>query len=339
MIDAGVVARAAVVACIGALTSWAVTPIAITALRRRGLVRPDVHKPGKPLVPTCGGVPLFTALTVASVAAALLFPDLSAKVLVFWLTLLIAFAVGLVDDIYVLKGEVKTLLSLLTIAPIATSAYALGLVVLGRPRVPLLGTLRLTILYWLLLPLAVAGPANVVNMLDIMNGVMPGMSIIALVALAFTSALLKSVEGLVLTAILLGALVGYYPYNKLPARIFSGDSGSLTVGAGLGALAVMTRQELVVMTVLLPHLVNGFLVLASFKGFKEHREVGERPIRVLGDGRLVPNYSLSAPLSLTRLILLVEGGGDEASVVRSYLIIECVAACLAVITALLTVFG
>jgi len=310
----------------------------ISFLRARGLVRPDAHKPGSPEVAHSGGVILFLGVSAAVALTALAAESTaSARVLVAFSSAAVCFAVGLVDDIKILRGSVKTLLSILGILPIlVVGVTSPGLIEWGRPELPLIGRLRLTIIYWALMPISVAGAANVVNMLDVMNGVVPGTSIVIFSALALIGAILNREATLTLSLITLGALLAYYRYNAYPARVFNGDSGSLFLGALIGALAVVDHLEFVALTLLLPHILNGFFILVSFRGFREHREVRKRPILVDSDGTLRANSDPEAPLSLTRLILAVGGPSSEREVAKAYVAIEIFAAALAVLSALLT---
>lgn len=309
-------------------------------LKERGIVRPDAHKKGRPMVPHGGGMALMASMTVTSAISAWLYPFYSLQIALFWLTSAFAFAVGLVDDLVVLRGETKTALTVIAILPIALGAiFYPGTITLGRPRAPFVGRMRLTIVYWLLLPLAIAGPANAVNMLDVMNGIMPGTMMVASLSIIASSYVLAEELGLILGFMLLGALVGYYPYNKYPAKIFNGDSGSLMVGAGIGAIAVLTRQEIVSLVALAPQVLNAFFVVSSIGGLKEHRELGARPIKVLSDEKLVANLDTSAPLSLTRLMLLLGGSSNEREIAKAYLLLQGVASAFSIITALLMVMG
>lgn len=314
----------------------------IAFLRRKGVVRPDAHKPGKPLVAHSGGLIIFTGLTFS--LALLLFLILFSqdmetfvKMVTIYFSGLICFIIGLYDDIKVLKrGFLKMLLTVTGIAPILLFHFLFPkYIVLGRPVLPIIGPIRITIIYWLLLPFAVAGAANVVNMLDIFNGVIPGMAIIAMIGLLASSIILGSIVGFMLSIILLSVLAAYFPYNKYPAKVFNGDSGSLLIGGLLGALAVVERIEYVVLSLLLIHIINGFMVLVSFGGFREHREVKKRPIIVLEDGSLTANLDPDAPWSLTRLILSVAGKSSEKEISKFYIVSQIVPSLLAVITALL----
>lgn len=318
-----------------AAAAYALTPRVARLMRSLNHMRPDVHKPGRPMVPYSGGVAIFASSMPFLLAVALLDSALVVRACVLAAVISIAFAVGLVDDFKVLSGRAKTLLSLLTVLPlIVAHAVQPAHVQLGRPLVPLLGRLRLTVVYWILLPLVAAGPANVVNMLDVLNGVMPATSLAAAIALAL-SAILVDPKGVLLLLPLVGALAGYLPYNKWPARVLNGDSGSLMVGAYVGAAAALLHLEFIAAVALIPHILNGALVIVSVRGFKEHRQMKERPVVVREDYKLLPSTSPSAPISLVRLILAVDGPLEERQVAARLIALGLISSALATFTALL----
>ena len=100
------------------------------------------------------------------------------------------------------------------------------------------------VLYLLLVFLVIAGASNAVNLTDGLDGLAAGSC--AIVLLAYTAITITSgQEGLaLLSACLVGASVGFLWFNSFPATIFMGDTGSLGLGAAIGALAVMTQTEL-----------------------------------------------------------------------------------------------
>ena len=92
--------------------------------------------------------------------------------------------------------------------------------------------------------LVLAGASNGVNLTDGLDGLPAGSC--AIVFLAFTAITITSgQEGLaILSACFVGASVGFLWFNAFPASIFMGDTGSLGLGGAIGALAVMTQTEL-----------------------------------------------------------------------------------------------
>ncbi len=100
------------------------------------------------------------------------------------------------------------------------------------------------VLYLVFIYLVVAGASNAVNLTDGLDGLAAGSC--AIVLLAYTAiAIASGQEGLALiSASFVGASVGFLWFNAFPASIFMGDTGSLGLGGAIGALAVMTQTEL-----------------------------------------------------------------------------------------------
>ncbi len=100
------------------------------------------------------------------------------------------------------------------------------------------------VLYLIVTFLVIAGASNGVNLTDGLDGLAAGSS--AIVLLAYTAiTITNGQDGLaVLSACLVGASVGFLWFNAFPASIFMGDTGSLGLGGAIGALAVMTQTEL-----------------------------------------------------------------------------------------------
>jgi phospho-N-acetylmuramoyl-pentapeptide-transferase len=100
------------------------------------------------------------------------------------------------------------------------------------------------VLYLVITFLVIAGASNGVNLTDGLDGLAAGSG--AIVLLAYTAiTITNGQDGLaVLSACLVGASVGFLWFNAFPASIFMGDTGSLGIGGAIGALAVMTQTEL-----------------------------------------------------------------------------------------------
>lgn len=98
--------------------------------------------------------------------------------------------------------------------------------------------------YLVLIFLVIAGASNAVNLTDGLDGLAAGSC--AVVLLSYTAIAVTAGQGsmAVLAAALVGATVGFLWFNAFPASIFMGDTGSLGLGGAIGALAVMTQTEL-----------------------------------------------------------------------------------------------
>mgnify|MGYP000450396799 CR=1 FL=1 len=315
-----------VVFAITFLVTFIATPLIGRELKRRGIAGKDVHKPSKDELPEMCGLAIMLGLAIGAASILVLYPKSSRETIAFLGTVLIAGGIGIIDDIRPLGPRIK---------PVLTAIASLPILVLGtynaRPIIPLVGEVRLTIVYVLLIPIAIAVTANAVNMMDVMNGSMSGT--VGIISLAVTAILLFSgnVHPAMLAVGLFAALLAFHYYNRFPAKVFSGDTGSLAVGAALGALSILGRIETVMIVALIPHIMNAFYGLSSVGRLYERREIRERPTILLDDGKLQASANKSAPVTLTRLILAA-GPAGENDVVHVMMILTLASSILATLT-------
>ncbi len=96
--------------------------------------------------------------------------------------------------------------------------------------------------------LMIMGFGNAVNFTDGLDGLASGVTLIAATALGVLS-LSASTEMALFYGALAGACAGFLCFNAFPARIFMGDTGSLALGMGLTATAILAQQEVLVFLV------------------------------------------------------------------------------------------
>ncbi|MFX1563964.1 MAG: hypothetical protein ACFFDP_11735 [Promethearchaeota archaeon] len=331
------------------ILTFAVMPRLIAFMRSRNIVGVDVHKLNKPEVAEMGGVGLLVGVTggclflfFGSGYIGLGFMDY--RILVFLSVILLVGLIGVVDDLKTLGPRIKPVLTAVASLPIlitswiiATLNLPLPLAFNPRPRLPFLGRVRLTYIYQLIIPFGIAIPANAVNMLDVFNGVMPLTTILMFAAMLIVSLVLVTLGvpsaelGILLSLTMIGALLAYYYFNRYPARVFSGDTGSLFVGASLGALAIIGQLEIVAIVAMLPAIMNAFYSLVSIGGFLERRQMKARPTIFQKDGTLSAAQEKNAPLTLTRLVL-ARGPLTEKRIIQSLVILSFASSMLAIMT-------
>lgn len=253
----------------------ATMPRAIEWLRRlkaQQSIREDVPQAhqAKAGTPTMGGLLIVAAVVLVTVALT------GVNVLTGpALLLTVGFgAVGFLDDLLIaLRGKnlglrarekliLQVLLATLFVILVRRALPALG-VAGGRFGLEWAGGLApvLDVLF-------LVGLANAVNFADGLDGLAAGLTAIAGVALAL---LLPAglVDSLGIFALaLVGGCLGFLWYNGNPARVFMGDTGSLALGGALGAVAVLTRTEMlffVLGAVYWMELFSVILQVASFK--------------------------------------------------------------------------
>jgi UDP-GlcNAc:undecaprenyl-phosphate/decaprenyl-phosphate GlcNAc-1-phosphate transferase len=301
-----------------------------------GIVGTDVHKLSRPKVPEmCGAaVPITLILFggIYSLITSASWIPYTAYSLVVGLTAL----VGAIDDRLKMRGIFKPLLTLFCGLPMLVLGFAYpGQVYNPTLRVPLFGGYHLPIIYPLTILVVISVTSNTVNMLDPLNGSMSGgISIVAgglLIGCLLTGA---NSTDIFLYASLLFTLLGFFYYNRYPSRAFSGNVGQLSIGASLGALAILSRTEIASIVAMFPNIQNSFFFLSKIRRFTEHRELKARPTRLLDDGRLASSEDPAAPLTLVRT-LVAEGPRTEREIVSDIWGLFLASTTLAVITLLL----
>ncbi len=209
------------------LLSLYLTPLLRQVALRAGVVdRPDgkLKKQAAP-VPYLGGLAVFLAYLLSLG----LFAQFDRQVLAVLLAGTLSLLVGLIDDL----GALTPLPKLLGLG-VAVFALLRAGVLVELVRLPF--TLHwILAVFWLLLV------ANAVNLVDVMDGLAPGLSALAALGMGVVAFFTGQTLLAILAASLAGGLVGFLPANLAPARMYLGDAGSLSVGLTLGALALAVR--------------------------------------------------------------------------------------------------
>ena len=143
--------------------------------------------------------------------------------------------------------------------------------------------LNLDVLYPFFAVLVIVGSSNSVNLTDGLDGLAIGcttFAAMAFVVVTYVSGNVKFSEYLkiiqvpgaseltVLCAALVGAGLGFLWFNAPPAQIFMGDTGSLALGGLLGTIAVMVKQELLLIIVGGIFVVEALSVIIQVTSFK-----------------------------------------------------------------------
>lgn len=125
------------------------------------------------------------------------------------------------------------------------------------------------VLYFILVFLVIAGATNGVNLTDGLDGLAAGAS--AIVLLAYTAICYVTVgqQDLALLAVcLVGGCIGFLWFNAFPASIFMGDTGSLGLGGAIGAFAVVTQTEILLIVIGGIFVIEALSVLVQVFSFR-----------------------------------------------------------------------
>lgn len=138
----------------------------------------------------------------------------------------ILFITGVVDDLIQLKPYIKLVMQIVASSVIVYCGLYLHWT--GFEPADYLITV-----FWLV------GLTNAVNLLDNMDGLAGGISVIACIFLAITFVLNGQIAEAALPMVLAGAVFGFLYFNFNPASIFMGDCGSMLLGLSLGGIALL----------------------------------------------------------------------------------------------------
>jgi UDP-GlcNAc:undecaprenyl-phosphate GlcNAc-1-phosphate transferase len=153
------------------------------------------------------------------------------------------------------------------------------------------------------------GVTNAMNLIDGLDGLCTGVAVIIAATLTYVSWQGGLESGVIVGAALLGALLGFLPFNFPPARIFMGDTGALFIGYCLALLALEGYQKVTVLTFLVPLLALAVPILDTLLSIL--RRVVRR-VNPLAADRMHMHHRL-----------LDAEGSDRAAVLSIYFLTGC----------------
>jgi phospho-N-acetylmuramoyl-pentapeptide-transferase len=227
--------------------------------------------------PTMGGLIVFTAIAIPY----LVLSDRDTQSLAVFGVALGCAAIGFADDF--LKIVRRRSLGLSARYKLLLQALlALGLWYVAKHSVGLDSSLELRIsdasldipdaIYPVVIFLVIAGSSNAVNLTDGVDGLAAGCCAIVLLAYTAITFITSGEHDLsLLSATLVGGCIGFLWFNSFPASIFMGDTGSLGLGGAIGALAVMTQTEILLIItggIFVIEALSVALQVAAFKAFR-----------------------------------------------------------------------
>ena len=225
--------------------SFLLTPLAIRIAHKVGAV--DVPRDNRRAhttpTPRMGGVAIFAACLIAFFGVGYaLWGKLDSSFLFILIGSLILVVMGILDDIYTLKPLLK-----LVIQFAAALIPALNGVTISRltnlfspsaPRIELgIWSVPITVLW-------IVAITNAVNWLDGLDGLACGISAISAFCMFIISLTTTQDISTIALVCLFGSCLGFFPFNRHPAKTFMGDTGSQFLGYMLGALSVQGMFKL-----------------------------------------------------------------------------------------------
>lgn len=311
--------RALLAVVIGFAVSFGTTPVVESFARKVGAmdVPTEIRRVHDHPIPRMGGLAIFLGFLIS----VFLFVDVTRQVRGILLGSVVIVACGAIDDVVSLKAWVKLLVQIA--AAVVAVLHGVVIEVLRAPN--LLNEEEALILGALAVPVTIlwiVGITNSVNLIDGLDGLAVGVSIISSITM-FTVALLVS-EGnvAVILAALMGACVGFMPYNLNPAKIFMGDTGALLLGYVLATVSVVGMFKFyAIVTFVVPLLALAVPLVDTVWSFFRRLLHGQDPMkpdrghlhhRLIDMGlsqkqAVAILYSVSAVLGLCAVVLATSG--------------------------------
>ncbi|MEG0267606.1 MAG: phospho-N-acetylmuramoyl-pentapeptide-transferase [Carnobacterium sp.] len=134
--------------------------------------------------------------------------------------------------------------------------------------IPFIGSIHLGWFYGLFVLFWLVGFSNAVNLTDGLDGLVAGTAGIAYTAYAVIAWQQQQTDVLIFCLTIIGGLVGFFFFNKKPAKIFMGDVGSLALGGGLAAVSILLKQEWSLLLIGLIFVIETASVMIQVTSFK-----------------------------------------------------------------------
>lgn len=181
------------------------------------------------------------------------------------------FLVGAIDDVKQLTALNKFFWQIV----MASAATAFGLVI-GDIANPIDGSfVSLGAFAYPITVLFLVSFANIINLIDGVDGLATGITVICGIALFAISVMAGRIAAAALAAALVGASLGFLRWNFNPAKIFLGDSGSLLLGYCLGVISLLgTTHETGLTMIVAPVIMVGVPILDTFAAIVRRTRVG-----------------------------------------------------------------
>jgi len=225
--------------------------------------------------PTAGGVLLLITVLVALLGFVLFDPKLLSPSLLWSVGILLVFgAMGFSDDyLKVVKKNNDGISGWVKLGVQLAAGLALGVWMMTQPGSGWLYWLNTPVFYigWaypLLAMFVIAGASNAYNLTDGLDGLAAGSGFMTF--MGFAVILASGLHGgpVLLSLLLAGGCLGFLVYNRYPARIFMGDTGSLALGGVMGAFAVLSHSELLLVLLCGLYVVETLSVILQVAWFK-----------------------------------------------------------------------
>lgn len=256
------------------LLSLLLTPIVKKiAIHINALDYPNERKIHKKPIPRLGGLAIYLSFIIGYAV----FGQVNTQMLSILIGGFALIITGMIDDINPIKARYKL---------IAQIFAAVFVVIYGEiyfTEISFLG-IRFFInkyISYAISSLFIVAITNAINLIDGLDGLATGISSIYFATIAIIALLLNKIGGLdiILSVIMLGATLGFLPYNFPPAKIFMGDTGSLFLGYMIAIIALLGFKVTTITSLVVPLCILAIplfdTIFAILRRLIKHENIGK----------------------------------------------------------------
>ncbi len=304
---------------VAVLLSFCSTPLVKTLAYKVGAI--DVPKDNRRMhktpIPRLGGLAIYLGFLIA----VLLFADIDRQMQGILLGSVMIVVLGVLDDIMSLRALPKFLVQIAAAAVVVYHGCSIDFI--SNPNV--FSDVNYIRLGWWATPVTIiwiVAITNAVNFIDGLDGLAVGVSAISTLTLLVIALMVAETNVSLVLIALLGACVGFMPYNKNPAKIFMGDTGATFLGFILACLSIQGLFKLyAIISFAVPFLILGVPIFDICFAFLRRIIKGQNPMvadrghvhhRLIDMGfnqkqAVAISYMLTAILGLAAVLLASSG--------------------------------
>lgn len=321
---------------IAIIISFLATPLVKALAYKVGAI--DVPKDGRRMhktpIPRLGGLAIFLAFLLST----LLFAEIDRQMKGILMGAVIIVILGVLDDIMTLRALPKFFIQILA----ASIAVYHGCVIQFVSNFNLFSDTLYINLGWLSVPVTIiwiVAITNAVNFIDGLDGLAVGVSAISAGSLLVIALMVAEGNIAIVIAALLGACIGFIPYNFNPAKIFMGDTGSTFLGYILATLSIQGLFKMyAIISFAVPFLILGVPIFDICFAFLRRIAKGQNPMiadrghvhhRLIDMGfsqkqSVAITYMITAILGLAAVVLTTSGEFKAMFLIGSVFIVGAI---------------
>ena len=277
-LDMSIVGFVLLTMLLAAVVSFAITPLVKAFSVKVGAI--DVPKDNRRMhdhpIPRLGGLAIFLGFMFAVV----LMVPMNGSERGMLLGAVIIVVLGIFDDIYALPAKLKFVVQI--VAALVSVLAGNQISILSNPNI--FSENPIWVLDdWLSIALSViwvVAITNAVNLIDGLDGLACGVSTISSAAMLIIALLVSELDVAMIMGALVGACIGFLPYNFNPAKIFMGDTGATFLGFIMANMSIQGMFKMcTIISFVAPFLILGLPIFDVCFAVVRRLSKGQSPMR------------------------------------------------------------